>query len=646
MKNKPPQNSAFPSASGLVACSVLVLMLAVSASAADSKTLAGHVPAVARKLNLQPVGRVSAESRLTLAIGLPLHNKESLASLLDQLYDPASSNYHRFLTLEQFTQRFGPTEQEYQAIIQFAETNGFQVLAKYANRVLLDVSGKVSDVEKAFHVTLRTYQHPTESRQFFAPDAEPSVDAGLPILDISGLDNFTLPHPMAHVMPAGGPGDPQSAAGSGPFGNLMGYDFRRAYASDVSNTGSGQIVGLVEGDGYYASDITSYEDQAGLPHVPLQNVLLDGLSGTPSSVVNQVFEVSLDIEMAISMAPGLAKVVLFEGNVWNDILNTMAANTGIKQLSSSWSFGGPGSTTDQILQQMAAHGQSFFQASGDGDAYVGSIWWPGDDLYVTSVGGTTLTMNGSGASYASETVWNTGNRGAGNGWCCNPNPSSNTYWGSGGGVSTSYSIPSWQQGVSMASNGGSTTSRNVPDVALTGSGVWVIYNNGSTSSAIGTSIAAPLWAGFAALINQQAAANGQPSVGFLNPALYAIGKGPAYGSCFHDITTGNNTSAVSPGNYFAVSGYDLCTGWGTPNGMNLINALMPYSGAVWVDFNYTGGTQDGTYTFPFKTLAQGVTAVSASGNLWIKTAGSSAETMTITKAMAIRAYNGAATVGH
>jgi subtilase family serine protease len=198
----------------------------------------------------------------------------------------------------------------------------------------------------------------------------------------------------------------------------------------------------------------------------------------------------------------------------------------------------------------------------------------------------------------------------------------------------------------MASNGGSTTKRNVPDVALTATGIWVIYFGGRHGSFGGTSCAAPLWAGFTALVNQNAANNGEPAVGFLNPALYAILKGPNYASCFHDIASGNSTSAGSPSEFYAVTGYDLCTGLGTPNGWGLIDALMPYSGGTWVDYNYTGSTQNGTYDHPYKTLAQGVSAVSASGNVWFKTAGSKVETMTITKALTIHALQGPVTVGN
>ena len=193
-------------------------------------------------------------------------------------------------------------------------------------------------------------------------------------------------------------------------------------------------------------------------------------------------------------------------------------------MSSSWAFGygptnnwipyKPGSTLDSLFKEMGAQGQSFFQASGDSDAYTGSKALssssgpiPVDSIYVTSVGGTSLTMNGTGATWASETVWN---RGLFNG----------NYVGSSGGISPNYAIPAWQTNVSITVNGGSTTNRNIPDVALTADAIRVDYNNGSSTTVGGTSCAAPLWAAFAALINQQSVAGGGPTntVGFLNPA--------------------------------------------------------------------------------------------------------------------------------
>jgi hypothetical protein len=251
----------------------------------------------------------------------------------------------------------------------------------------------------------------------------------------------------------------------------------------------------------------------------------------------------------------------------------MANDNLAKQLSSSWSWtGGPTNTVDNILLQMQAQGQSFFQASGDGDAYTGAnpldnvnaTVAPVDSTNLTCVGGTTLTMNGSGASYASEQVWNYA-----------PYGGSDANVGSSGGTSAYYAIPWWQTNVNMASNSGSTSFRNIPDVALTADQVFVCYNNGSSNGFAGTSCAAPLWAGFCALVNQASVAAGGSTMGFINPALYAIANSPSYSVCFNDIMTGNNVGTGTPGLYQAVPGYDLCTGLGTPNGTNLINALIP-----------------------------------------------------------------------
>ena len=168
----------------------------------------------------------------------------------------------------------------------------------------------------------------------------------------------------------------------------------------------------------------------------------------------------------------------------------------------------------------------------------------------------------------------------------------------------------------------------------------------------GTSCAAPLWAAFTALVNQQAAAQGKPSVGFINPAIYEIAESQMYANCFHDITNGNTTWSNSPAAYYAAPGYDLCTGWGSPNGVNLINALVSYAGPVFVDFNYTGpasnGSNDGpgSFNYPYKTLAQGTNAVSPGGTIFIINGGSSPETMKIAKPMRITAQNGATTVGN
>jgi hypothetical protein len=572
--------------SRLILLLLLVAMGTRPVSGADTKALHGHVPDVVAQLN--PLGKPAATNKMRLAIGLPLRDPAGLDAFLAQLYDPASPNYRQYLTPEQFADRFGPTEQDYEAVKKFARANGLAVVATRGNRLLLDVVGSTAAVEKALHITLRTYQHPTESRQFFAPDTEPTVASNLPVADIQGLSDYYKPHPrvkkkdVAQIIAKDG----SAPDGSGSY---FGNDFRNAYVPGTALTGVGQMVGLLQFDGFYSNDIAAYAAGAGggRASIPIQTVLLDGYDGTPTPISNPQsgnIEVSLDIEMAMSMAPGLAKIVVFEAGpdgLQNDVLNSMVTfSNSVKQLSSSWGWGGgPSATTDAIFKNMQAGGQSFFNASGDSDAFTTGASSvngvdstspnlandPSSSPYITQVGGTTLTMNGTGSSYSSETVWNWGY-----------DADAGAYVGSSGGISSYYSMPSWQTNVSnMASRGGSASFRNIPDVALTGDNVYVVYGGSAAGSdgIGGTSCAAPLWAGFMALVNQQAASEGRPSAGFINPALYTLAAGASYSACFHDVTTGNNEWSSSPSLFSATAGYDLCTGLGTPNGQGLINAL-------------------------------------------------------------------------
>jgi len=194
--------------------------------------------------------------------------------------------------------------------------------------------------------------------------------------------------------------------------------------------------------------------------------------------------------------------------------------------------------------------------------------------------------------------------------------------------------------------GGSSNFRNIPDVAMTGNLVWVIYFNGQSGSFEGTSCAAPLWAGFAALINQNAAIYGRPPVGFMNPAFYSVAQSAQYTNCFHDTTNGNNTWPGQPFSYTAAIGYDLCTGLGSPNGQALINALLTFGGAVYVDLNYGGGVKNGNYLTPFNTLSQGTNAVPNGGTIVFETAATTSDAPTIKKPMQFIAIGGQVTIGH
>ena len=548
------------------------LLISMPAWATERQTLHGHVPkAVAG--GLQATGRLDGSKNLHLAIGLPLQNQQALTGLLQQLHDPASPNYRKYLSVAQFTDRFGPAEKDYEAVAAFARANGLRVAKRHPNRVVLDLEGAVADIEKAFHVTMRTYPHPKEARTFYAPDAEPSPDLAVPILHIEGLTNYSKPHPNLHRKPVGQAAKATPNIGSEPTtGAYGGSDFRKAYVPGTSLTGAGQSVGLVQFDGYDPNDIAAYKALFKLPNIVVVPVPINGGVSTPGKDSD---EVCLDIEMVMSMAPGVSSILVYEApdeGSWMDVLNQMATGSCMQLSCSWWGTGGDDADPDAegIFMEMAAQGQSFFTASGDTDSVTGDFPFPCDSPNITQVGGTTLTTDSSG-SYVSEKVWNAG---------ANPKFDNPGGEGSSGGISTHYAIPYWQQGISMTHSQGSTTMRNVPDVALTADNIWVLYGSGKSGNFWGTSCAAPLWAAFTALVNE---ASFGPHyqfrpVGFINPLLYAIGtgiggKGASYATCFHDITQGNNFNSSNQTLYKAEPGYDLCTGWGTPQGPPLIAAL-------------------------------------------------------------------------
>ena len=555
------------------------------------QTLSGHVPAIVQ--TLQSVGPMDSTNKIHLAISLPLRNVDALNNLLKQLYDPNSPQYRQFLTSDQFLAQFGPTDADYQAVLAFAQAHNFTVTGTHSNRRLIDVYATAADIGNAFNITLQMYHHPVESRDFFATATEPSVEAGLPIMDISGLNNYLLPKPRSKVHRNLGP---VARGGSRPLGTFVGADYRSAYAPGVTLDGTGQTIGLLEFDGYYANDIALYATTAAIsPAVPLQKILLDGFSGTPTTGQNSGNgEVALDIEVAMSMAPKLTKIVVFEADptngLPNDILNAMSTNTTIKQFSCSWGFGAatPRGAMDSYFMTMNAQGQGFFSASGDDGAEPSGQTQPDDDPYITLVGGTVLATSGpAGGSWLYENTWNVF-------------PGE----GSTGGISTVYSIPSWQMPINMSLNGGSASFRNSPDVSAIADNVFIVADNGAGEITGGTSCGAPMWAAFSAMANQQALANSKPVIGFINPTIYALLAGPGYSACFDDVVVGNNTNGIG-GSFPAVPGYDLATGLGSMTGSSLINALATPDG-----FHITAGrgfVANGPVGGPFNITSQTLT---------------------------------------
>jgi len=532
-----------------ILCGAALILVTSSALAESHLTMTRHVPEAVENGNARLVGQPSATQHLSLAISLPLRNENALDDLLRQTYDPQSPSYRHYLSVQEFTERFAPTAADYEVVRQFARTHGLTVVDTAANHMVLDVEGPVANIEKAFQVKMGLYQHPTENRTFYSPDREPSLDLGVSVLHISGLDNFTLPRPKnKKASPQPGAIQP---TGSGPGGQYVASDMRAAYYGSGALTGTGQTVGLFEFAGYEVSDVQLYFKTLNQPfNVPINGVSLNGvpLKCPPQSCDDS--EQAIDIEMAVGMAPGLSQVLVYVGASDVSIFNQMAVDNVAKTLSCSWGWSDDESSLDPIFKEMAMQGQSVFVASGDdGSNTPGDVVWPADDPYITSVGGTDINTNGPGGPWQSETGWS-GSAGS---------PSKN-------GIP----IPFYQKlpGVINSSNKGSKTLRNYPDVsAESNTNQWSCYDGSCFGDNGGTSFAAPQWASLIALANQKEVSQGKSTLGFLNTRLYNIGIGTRYKNVFHDITSGNN------GGYNAVQGYDLVTGWGSPVG-SVINSLL------------------------------------------------------------------------
>ncbi|MGO9169843.1 MAG: protease pro-enzyme activation domain-containing protein [Candidatus Sulfotelmatobacter sp.] len=551
--------------------SVLLLTIVAMALGVNSlchaetrSLLTRHVREVTLNGQATRLGHLPATQIMRLDVVLPLRDQAGLDHFLAELYNPDSLDYRHYLTPAEFTERFGPTRQDYDALVQYVQDHGLAVVGGSRDGMEVQVKGPVSGIEAAFHVTMGVYQHPTEGRTFYAPDREPTVDLPFQLWHVSGLDNYSIPHPMyvkksdyakAHGI------DPdsisQATTGSGPSASFLGSDMRAAYYGGTALTGAGQNLGLLE---YYGTDLadqtTYYTNVKQTNSVPITLLSTDG---TSTSCVYKSgcddTEQTLDMTQAIGMAPGLASLVMYIGSTDTAIISAMTTHSPLPTTigcSWTWTPADP-STLNPYFEKMATQGQNFFAASGDDSTWSRRVnAWPSDAAYVVSVGGTDLTTASAGGPWSSETAW----------------------VDSGGGISPDkIAIPSWQQlaGVINSSNKGSTTYRNGPDVSANANFTFYVCADQTTCTANeygGTSFATPMWAGYIALVNQQLVADGYSTLGFINPYLYSFGVSSSYDTDFHDITSGKSSS------YSAVTGYDLVTGWGSPNGQGLINALV------------------------------------------------------------------------
>ncbi|MGB8977835.1 MAG: choice-of-anchor D domain-containing protein [Terriglobales bacterium] len=539
----------------------MLLVFTISSLAQSQSLLTRHTRDEVINGEATSLGRLPATESMKLDLMLALRHQPELENFLKDLYDPTSPSYRHFLTVEDFTARFGPGQDEYDAVVRFAKANGLQVTGNRArNRILVQVSGTVASIEKAFHVQLGLYQHPTENRTFYAPDREPSVDLPFQLWHISGLDNYSIPHPMIEKRPSQ-PGKTQpkpagahdnATTGSCPSASFCGSDMRGAYYEGASLTGAGQSLGLFEFVGTDLADLSTYYTNAKQTlNVP---VTLLSVDGTPTSCLAAQgcddTEQTLDMTQALGMAPNMSSLVMYIGSSDSAIFNGMATASPLNaQLSCSWGWSPVDPKTDDpIFQEFSAQGQNLFAAAGDSGVWRGNGAWPADDDYLVSVGGTDLTTQSAGGPWASETAWSDG----------------------GGGISPDkFPIPYWQVAAAAGCSGCSQTYRNGPDVSANANFTFYVCadQDGCTANDYGgTSFAAPMWAGYLALANQQAVLNGNPALGFINPEIYSIGLSSSYTTDFHDITQGNNGDGAGPG-------FDLASGWGSPNDSGLINSL-------------------------------------------------------------------------
>jgi subtilase family serine protease len=545
-----------------------VLLLAMVANRAEAQRMpTRHVRDVVVNGQARFVQRMPAAQTMRLDVVLPLRDPMGLENFLKDVYDPASIFYRHFVTPAEFTERFGPSQGDYDAAVSYLGANGLTVVGGSRDGMDIQVEGSVASIERAFHVNMDFYQHPTESRMFYAPDREPTTDLGAALWHVSGLDNYSIPHPLfvkrsefaaAHGLNANELVS-HATTGSGPSASFLGSDMRAAYYGGTALTGAGQNLGLFEFLGTDLTDLTTYYKNVGQTNnVPITVLSTDG---TSTSCVDSRTggdcddtEQTLDMTQALGMAPGLASLVMYVGSTDTAMISAMTTHSPLPTTigcSWGWTPADP-STLNPYFQKMAAQGQNFFAASGDSSTWSSrNEAWPADNAYIVSVGGTDLTTASAGGPWKSETAW----------------------VDSGGGISPDgIAIPSWQQisGVINSSNKGSTTLRNGPDVSANANFTFYVCADQTTCTANeygGTSFATPMWAGYVALVNQQLADNGQPTIGFINPTIYSQNVTSSYATDFHDITSGTS------GSFSAVTGYDLVTGWGSPNGVGLINAL-------------------------------------------------------------------------
>ncbi|MFK0192744.1 protease pro-enzyme activation domain-containing protein [Kitasatospora sp. NPDC090308] len=519
-------------------------------------------PAVARS---HKQGDVPADRRISVAVSLKLRNTAELDRFLAAVATPGTAEYGHYLTPAQFTERFGPTASDVEQVRAFLTAQGLKVDSVSDNRQVVNATGTSAQVAAAFGTHESTYTDPQQSgRTFFANDAAASVPAALAgvVEGVSGLNDHTVR--TTRIAKPGAATPHATPSGFGPSTYDGAYRLNQLGAD-----GTGSTVALWEFDGYKSSNLTTYDSQFGLSGPAVSTVPVDG-ANYDSKPGDGQGEVELDSEIVRGVAPKATQLVYEAPNSDQgeiDMAAKIVSDNRVSVISISWGSCEPDTTASSMtavnnsFKQAAAQGISIFSASGDdgsrdctrsdSGSSVKAVDFPASSPYNTGVGGTNLKV--SGTTYGSESAWST----------------------AGGGVSTQFAKPSWQTGTNVTG-----TQRTVPDVSSNAdpNSGFAIYTQGTSSPGWqvygGTSAAAPLWSGFAALYNQKAKAATKPVLGEANPKIYAVTNSSSYGSAFHDVTSGKNQD------FSTKAGYDQVTGWGTPIADGLTAALLGSGGTT------------------------------------------------------------------
>jgi kumamolisin len=508
-----------------------------------------EVPGSQRDVQLSHARVGDIDSQAEIEVSVYLRPRGSLDWVDEEAGRPPAER--RRLEREQWSEAHGAETADLDAVKSFAVGAGLEVIEADPARRVVRVRGTVQAVADAFGAQMvGIYQASGGAESYRARTGSLTVPAALAgvVTGVFGLDD--RPQARAHLRIKGH--DPQS---------YTPVQVAQAYSFPASATGKGQTVGILElGGGFSAADLSTYFSGLGLADPQVTAVSVDGGANSPGKDTNADGEVMLDIEVVGAVANDASIVVYFAPNTdqgFIDGLSTAVHDTTHKPsvVSISWGQSEDSWTAqsrtqlEQIMTEAAALGVSVTVAAGDNgsaDSVTDGqqhVDFPASAPHALSCGGTTLEA--SGASISSETVWNDPGDGA-----------------TGGGISRQFAAPGYQAGAKVPGNVDTAApGRGVPDVCgdadpNTGYSIRV---DGADQTIGGTSAVAPLWAGLIARLNQQLGA----PVGFVQPRLY-----PLLGTAaFHDITSGDN------GSYKAGPGWDACTGLGSPDGTALAAAL-------------------------------------------------------------------------